>query len=160
MYRRVLGSICLCVATVALGCSKEPAPAPAPGPTPPPAAKSESGEHAHGTGPHGGTVTDWGGGAYHLEFTVSHPMKQVTVYVLGGDEKTPAPIKADKIHLVITDPATEIDLTAQPLEGEAEGTSSRFVGVHDNIGIVQEYAGTLSGEVDGKPYTGDFKELP
>src|SRR5688572_10143756 len=159
MYRRVLGSICLSAATiVALGCSKPPAPAPAPGPTPPPAGMSESGAHAHGSGPHGGTVTDWGGGAYHLEFTVDHDKKQATVYVLGGDAKTPAPIKADKIHLVINDPATEIDLAAQPLEGEAEGTSSRFVGMHDNIGVVQEFAGTLSGEVEGKPYTGDFKE--
>lgn len=160
MYHRVLGNVFVCVATVvALGCSKEPAP-PVPGTTPPPAAMSEGGEHVHGSGPHGGTVTDWGGGAYHLEFTVSHPMKQVTVYVLGSDEKTAQPIKASKIQLVITDPATEIDLDAQPMPGEAEGTSSRFVGTHDNIGIVQEYAGTLSGEVEGKPYTGDFKELP
>ncbi len=159
MYRRVLGNVCLCAATlVALGCSKEPAPAP--GPTPPPAAAPEGGEHVHGSGPHGGTVTDWGGGAYHLEFTVSHPMKQVTVYVLGSDEKTAQPIKASKIRLVINDPATDIELDAQPMEGEAEGTSSRFVGVHDNIGIVQEYAGTLSGEVEGKPYTSDSKELP
>ena len=159
MYCRVLGSISLCAATlVALGCSNNQAPAPAPSPSP--GTPKASGEHAHGSGPHGGTVTDWGGGAYHLEFTVDHPKKQATVYVLGSDEKSPAPIKASKIRLVINDPATDIELDAQPLEGEPPGTSSRFVGVHDNIGIVQEFAGTLSGEVDGKPYSGDFKELP
>jgi hypothetical protein len=95
-----------------------------------------------------------------LEFTVDHDKKQATVYVLGSDEKTPAPIKASNIHLVINDPPTEIDLEAHPLEGESEGTSSRFVGMHDNIGIVKEYEGTISGEVEGKPYVGDFKELP
>jgi len=117
-------------------------------------------EHAHGSGPHGGTITDWGGGAYHVEFTVDHDKKEATVYILGGDEKTPAPIKAQTIHVTINDPMTELDLTAKPLEGEAEGTSSRFVGTHDTIGIVQEFAGTISGEIEGTPYTGDFKEEP
>jgi hypothetical protein len=55
---------------------------------------------------------------------------------------------------------TELDLAAMPLEGEAEGTSSRFVGTHDTIGIVKEFAGTISGEIEGTPYTGDFKEEP
>ena len=27
---------------------------------------------AHGAGLHGGTITDWGGGKYHVEFTVDH----------------------------------------------------------------------------------------
>ncbi len=47
-----------------------------------------------------------------------------------------------------------------PQKGDAEGTSSAFVGKHENLGIVQEYAGTITGEVDGTPYTGDFKEEP
>ena len=55
---------------------------------------------------------------------------------------------------------TEMDLEAKPLEGEAEGTSSRFVGTHDTIGIVQEFADTISGVVEETPYTGDFKEEP
>ena len=117
-------------------------------------------EHAHGDGPHGGTVADWGGGAYHVEFTVDHDKKQATVYVLGSDGKTPAPIKSEKIRLIINDPETELDLVAQPQAGEAEGTSSRFVGTHDNIGIVKEFDGTISGEVEGTPYVGEFKELP
>ncbi|MDZ4820942.1 MAG: hypothetical protein SGJ20_18400 [Planctomycetota bacterium] len=116
--------------------------------------------HAHGAGPHGGTVTDWGGGAYHVEFTVDHDKKEATVYIVGSDEKSPSPIKADSVQLVIDDPQTEIKLVAKPLEGEAEGTSSRFVGTHDTIGIVKEFAGTVSGEVEGTPYTGDFKEEP
>jgi hypothetical protein len=142
-----------------LGCGQQPAPAPAPTPSTSgtPAVKDHP---AHGSGPHGGTITDWGGGAYHVEFTVDHDKKEATVYILGGDEKTPAPIKAQSIHVTINDPMTEMDLTAKPLEGEAEGTSSRFVGTHDTIGIVQEFAGTISGEIEGTPYTGDFKEEP
>lgn len=115
-------------------------------------------EHSHGSGPHGGTITDWGGGAFHVEFTVNHDKKEATIYILGGDEKSPAPIKAEKIHLIINDPSTEIDLTAHPLEGEKD-VASRFVGTHVNLGKVQEFAGTISGDVEGTPYTGDFKEV-
>jgi hypothetical protein len=140
------------------GCGSTPAP------TAKPNAKPEDHghdhPHTHGAGPHGGTLTDWGGGAYHVEFTVDHDKKEATVYIVGSDEKSPVPIKADSIHLVINDPMTEMDLAAKPLEGEAEGTSSRFVGTNDTIGIVKEFAGTISGVVGDTPYTGDFKEEP
>ncbi len=118
------------------------------------------GEHAHGhgAGPHDGTLADWGGGKYHVEFTVSHDKQEATVYVLGSDEKSPAPIKTDKISLMIGDPELQIDLLPVPLEGETDGLSSRFVGKHEKLGIVQEYAGSMSAEIEGTPYTGDFKE--
>ena len=45
-----------------------------------------------------------------------------------------------------------------PMDGEPKGRSSRYVGTHDNLGKVQEFEGTLTGLVDGKPYSGDFKE--
>ena len=118
------------------------------------------GEHAHGhgAGPHDGTLADWGGGKYHVEFTVDHEKQEATVYVLGSDEKSPAPIKTDKISLTIGDPELQADLLPVPLEGETDGLSSRFVGKHEKLGIVQEYAGTMSAEIEGTPYTGDFKE--
>ena len=115
-------------------------------------------DHAHGAGPHGGTVTDWGGGAYHIEFTVDHEKQAATVYVLGSDEKTPSPIKTDKISLVINDPETEIELVASPLDGETADNASRFTGTHETLGIVREFSGTIQGLVDGTPYTGDFSE--
>jgi hypothetical protein len=151
------------LAYVLAGCAETPAPAPASTTTTQtsPAAGDHGHDHpAHGAGPHGGTLTDWGGGAYHVEFTVDHDKKEATVYILGSDEKTPAPIKAEKIQIVINDPMTELELVAQPLEGEADGASSRFVGTHDTIGIVKEFAGTVSGQIEGTPYTGDFKEEP
>src|SRR5262245_58188754 len=51
-------------------------------------------DHAHGAGPHGAAVGDWGGGKMHFEFTVSHPKKEARIYILGSDEKTATPIKA------------------------------------------------------------------
>lgn len=84
------------------------------------------------------------------------------MYVLGDDEKTATPIKAadGKILLTIKEPSFQVELAASPLEGEAEGMSSRFVGQHDNLGIVREFEGTIRGEVEGTPFAGDFKEEP
>jgi hypothetical protein len=138
-----------------VGCSEKPAPPAAP-PTKAPAATS--GGHSHGAGPHGGAVADWGGGAYHVEFTVDHDKKEATVYVLGSDGKTDKPIKAEKITLSIDDPAFQLDLVAQPQDGEPAGESSRFVGQHENLGVVREFAGSIAGELDGTPYAADFAE--
>ena len=123
---------------------------------------SSDGGHGHGAGPHEGTLADWGGGKYHVEFTVDHDKQEATIYVLGSDEKTAAPIKATdgKLLLTITEPSFQVELLAQPLEGEADGTASRFVGKDEKLGVVQEFAGTISGEVEGTPYAGDFKEEP
>jgi hypothetical protein len=146
----------------AAGC-KDDAPAPAANggaATPATADKeAQTSDHAHGSGPHGGAIADWGGGTYHVEFAVDHDAEEVTVYVLGSDGKTAAPIKASTLALSINEPATEIELEAKPMEGETDGESSRFVGQHETIGIVREFAGTISGEVEGTPYIGEFAEV-
>jgi len=123
---------------------------------------SGSHTHGHGAGPHEGTLADWGGGKYHVEFTVDHDKKEATIYVLGSDEKSATAIKTPegKLLLSINEPAFQVDLKAVPLDGEADGASSRYVGQHDNLGIVREFAGTISGEVGGTPYTADFQEEP
>jgi len=117
-------------------------------------------DHEHGAGPHDGTLADWGGGKYHVEFTVDHDKKETVVYVLGADMKTPSPVKAadGKLLLTIREPAFQVELMAKPLSGEAEGTSSCYGGVHESLGVVREFAGTISGEVDGTPFAGDFAE--
>jgi hypothetical protein len=141
---------------LAVGCSKQPGETP----SNQGAAGSDDhhDDHVHGAGPHGGTIVEWGGGAYHLEFVVDHDAKSATVYVLGGDAKTPSPVKAEKLLLAIQEPAFEVELAAEPLDDESEGAASRFTGTHDSLGIVQEFAGTITGEVDGTPYAGDFAE--
>lgn len=122
--------------------------------------ESEGGGHTHGSGPHDGTLADWGGGAFHVEFTVDHDKQEATVYLLGDDEKSPAPIKAEEIQLSIKDPEMQVTLKAAPQQDDPEGSASRFVGNHESLGVVMEYAGTITGVVDGTPYTGDFIEEP
>ena len=120
---------------------------------------AKAGKHAHGEGPHGGTVADWGGGKFHVEFTVNHDKKEATVYILGDDEKTATPIDANEITLSIKDPKFTASLKANPQDGDPEGKASRFVGKHENLGIVKEYEGSMSGAVSGTPYSGNFKEV-
>ena len=114
--------------------------------------------HSHGEGPHGGTIADWGGGTYHVEFTVDHDKQQATVYVLGNDEKTPSPISAEEVQLNIKSPSMQVALKPSPQDGDPEGSASRFVGNHESLAVVQEYEGTIMGVVDDVPYAGNFKE--
>jgi|SRR5581483_10139307 len=122
--------------------------------------KAEDHHGEHGTGPHGGAVADWGGGKYHVEFTVDHDKQEATVYILGSDEKTPVPIKAKDGELLLTikEPAFQAVLKANPQKGDSDGLASAFTGKHKNLGIVREFAGTISGEVGGTPFVGDFRE--
>lgn len=120
---------------------------------------AEEGGHSHGEGPHDGTVADWGGGKYHVEFTVDHDKTEATVYTLGDDGKTAVPVDAGEITLTIKEPSLTTTLVAAPQDGDPEGKSSRFVGKHDGLGTVMEYEGTISGVVDGTPYSGNFKEV-
>ncbi|MDA1166274.1 MAG: hypothetical protein O3B13_24525 [Planctomycetota bacterium] len=148
--------------TLLAGCGGSEDPAPTT-PAAQPGAQTEEGDHGHphgghGAGPHDGTLADWGGGKFHVEFTVDHDKKESVIYILGSDEKSPTPIKAKSVLLSITDPEFQVDLAPQPLEGEADGMCSRFVGTHDSLGIVREFAGSISAEVDGTPYVGEFAE--
>lgn len=157
----------LASAIYSVGCSQAPAPPQAP----PKAAAVKASDHghshdddhhSHGAGPHDGTLADWGGGKYHVEFTVDHDKKEAVIYVLGSDEKTAAPVKiADgKLLLTIREPAFQVELAARPLAGESDGKSSCYGGTHESLGIAREFAGTISGEVDGTPFAGEFAEQP
>ncbi|MDP1564496.1 MAG: hypothetical protein Q8M16_24210 [Pirellulaceae bacterium] len=121
--------------------------------------KSHDEGHSHGEGPHGGVVADWGGGKFHVEFTVDHDKQEATVYILGDDEKTAVAIDATEVILAIKKPATQVTLTTTPQDSDPQGKSSRFVGKHENLGTVMEYEGSISGVVNGTPYSGNFKEV-
>lgn len=162
-----IGVMILTVTTMVLGCTPAPPPA---APVTPAAAKHdphghshEAGDHhSHGAGPHGGTLADWGGGRYHVEFTVDHSKGEAVVYVLGSDEKTPVPVKTvdGTLLLTIQEPAFQVELAARALPGESDGSSSRYGGTHESLRIVREFTGTISGAVDGTPFAGDFTEQP
>lgn len=138
----------------AVGCNK-PADAPKADDKKGEKAKKDD-DHDHGEGPHGGTIIEFG--KYHAEFCMDHGKKQATVYILDGKVKNPEPISAAKLSLSIKRPPFQVDLVAVPQDGDPKGKSSRFVATHDNFGKEQEFEGTVSGEIDGKPYLGDFKE--
>lgn len=153
--RRALTWLSVCGGVVmAAGCRETPVPEPSQ-----PAPAAASGGHSHGAGPHGGTVADWGGGAYHVEFTVDHDKQEATVYILSSDGETDAPIKAETLTLSIDEPAFQVKLAAHPQDGESNGASSRFVGEHESLGVVREFSGSITGEIDGTPYAADFAEV-
>ena len=152
----IVGSVIVLAISFVLGCSQQSNKSDSKVSTS--ESEASGSKHSHGSGPHGGTIADWGGGQFHVEFTVDHDKKEATVFVLGDDAATPSPIKAEKLLLSINDPQFQVELVSSPVNGESKGVSSRFVGQDEKLGKVQEFAGTISGEVDGKPYAGDFKE--
>jgi hypothetical protein len=154
MNLKLLGFGVLLVGLSVVGCSKPAGNTPK---TDDKNAKKDH-DHEHGEGPHGGTVMEFG--KFHAEFCMDHGKKQATVYILDGKVKNAEPIAAAKLQLSIKNPQFQVDLVAEPQDGDPKGKSSRFVAVHDNFGKEQEFEGTVSGEVDGKPYLGDFKEEP
>lgn len=123
-----------------------------------PAPKASHDDHHHAPGPHGGTIFEFGGGKWHMEFAVDHDKKEARVYVLGDDAKSPAPIKAEKLLLSLKTPRIMIDLKPERQKGDPEGKSSGFVGTHERLGRKQDFEGTVVGKISGKNYVGDFKE--
>jgi hypothetical protein len=102
--KKLLGQFML-VATISAaaftcGCekAKEPAPAVKNTSTTPSATKTsepakETKHAAHGAGPHEGAVADWGGGKFHVEFTVDHDKKEATFTSWVTTRKLPVPSK-------------------------------------------------------------------
>ena len=118
------------------------------------------GEHGddgkHEAGPHGGTIFEFG--KYHGEFLVDHKLKQATVYILDDKINNAAPIAAEKFSLSIKNPQFQTELKAEPQKADPKGRSSKFTVTHPNFGKEQLFEGAVSGVVDGKPYSVDFKE--
>jgi hypothetical protein len=160
-YLKLTAPGILAAVLVVAGCSKSETK-PAPSSSSNTATAPVVAEHTHGTGPNGGVVMDLG--SQHAEFTVDHGKKEVTVLVLGDDKKTPKPIAATGLVLNIKETKTAdgkvvapMTITLQPVKA-AEGKTATFVGTDPGIGNVADFAGTVSGEIDGKPAMGEFKE--
>lgn len=119
-------------------------------------------EHGHGQGPNGGVLFDFG--KYHGEFTVDHGKAEVTVLIIGNDEKTPLAVAAKELTVTIKDTKTKEGKVVAPMtikllpKDEAGGKASKFVGTDPGISNVADFAGTVLGEIDGKPSQGEFKE--
>ena len=126
-----------------------------------PAAKGEA-EHDHGNGPNGGTVFDLG--KYHAEFTVDHAKKECTVLMLNLIDNTPIAVIAKELTLTTKATKTENGKAVPPMtimlkaHDEKDGKAMKFVGTDPGLGNVAEFAGTVLGEIGGKPAKGEFEE--
>jgi hypothetical protein len=142
-------------AALALGCVGDP-PKPKKNPATRPPGKASAARHAdHEPGPHGGVVFDLG--KYHGEFVLKPGSDEATLYVLDDDEKTPAPIAATQLDVTLKSPAVTVEFKPQPLPGEPNGKSSRFVGKHEAFAARQSLEATVIGMIDGKPSEGRFE---
>ena len=162
-YLKMMSLGLLVAALAAAGCSK-PSDAP-PAAKAPQAATDDAAAPAHaphGTGPNGGVVFDVG--KHHAEFTVDHPKQQCMLLILGDDEKTPTAVEATELILTINETKTADGTVVAPMtvtmtpEDAVDGKASKFVGTDPGIGNVADFDGTVSGEIDGKPAQGEFKE--
>lgn len=122
-------------------------------------------DHApHGEGPNGGVVFDLG--KYHAEFTVDHPKKECTVLVLAGEDKAAKPLAVAAKEFTLTTKETKTKegkvvppMTVKLLPADAkDGKAAKFVGTDPGLGNVADFAGTVIGEIGGKPSSGEFKE--
>lgn len=139
-------------ATLILGCGQPAAPTKVAQEK-----KQDDEDHDHGEGPHGGTIIDIAG--VHAEFTVDHKAKSATVYILDGKRaKKVEPIAATELTISVKAPAFQVKAKASPEASDPAGKASRFVATHENFGKEQEFEGSITLELDGKPYTEDFKE--
>lgn len=136
---------------IGAGCTKTNAPAPTKS-----SAKEDDHEN-HGAGPHGGAVIELG--KFHGEIVVDREKKTATVYILDGKVKNAAPIGADQLLLSVKKPQFQIELKADPQASDPKGKCSRFTATHDNLAGKDMLEGTVSMELDGKPYLGDFLEF-
>jgi hypothetical protein len=168
-YMRFLGLAILAVALAAPGCSKKKTDT---SDVKNAGTAKDNGQkdatHAHGSGPNGGVVFDLG--KYHAEFTVDHPANECTVLFLDGDgpDAKPLPVVAEEFTLSIEETKVSegpdkgktvppMTITLKPVDAQ-DGKASKFVGNNPGIGNVADFAGTVLGEIDGKPSQGKFAE--
>lgn len=117
-------------------------------------------EHEHPEkGPHGGPLAEWGDEEFHVELVLSTENKQATVYVLDGHAEKAVPIEAETVTLILKseEPPVQVELKAEPQEGDPAGKASKFVGTHEKLGAKLDPEKIVaSGKVKGKPYQGHF----
>lgn len=115
-------------------------------------------DHDHGAkGPHGGGIVELGEEEYHAEIVVDHDSHAVAVYVLGKDGKT-AELVTEKEITITPEGKEALTLKAAPQKDEAEGKTSKFELVNDDLVHELMEAGFLHGDlritINDKKYVG------
>ena len=113
--------------------------------------------HAHEHGPHDGEVVELGDN--HGEVVLEKDRK-VTLYILDGKLEKAVPLADATAFLVLKlgGESPKIDLKAMPLDGEADGKTSRFQSeapLPESIKDGHDIAGRVTVTAGGKPTSGD-----
>ncbi|MFM9966371.1 MAG: hypothetical protein ACKV2Q_34780 [Planctomycetaceae bacterium] len=89
---------------------------------------AHSHDHGEAHGPHHGDLIELGDEEFHAEAVFDEDANKITLYLLGPDAKTAVAIKAKELSLEMPGKEAPVahGLSAAPLDGEAEGKSSRF----------------------------------
>jgi YHS domain-containing protein len=75
--------------------------------------------------------------------------------------KSPRPIAAAQLTLVLKlNPPVTVTLRPAPQPSDPAGSASAFTGAHEALKQRKGFAGTVSGQMAGKKYTGDFQAAP
>lgn len=121
-------------------------------------------DHHHGTGPHGGHMTDLGKDhTMMVELTYTPDPRAITAYVVDhNDSKKAVALEAKSMTLELEGEASPLTLSAEPQEGDAEGKASKFVVMGDaipaSIKTQEDIHGHLKVDVGGKTLEAEFHE--
>ncbi|AMV16268.1 hypothetical protein [Planctomyces sp. SH-PL14] len=114
-------------------------------------------DHAHEHGPNGGHIIELG--EYHGEVAMA-PTREISIYILGGDAKTAAPVEGATVKLVVKAEEKDVTLEAKstPKDGETAEKSSRYVIAADAVPAkvedIEDVVGKVELTVGGKTTTG------
>ncbi|QDU36480.1 hypothetical protein Mal4_07660 [Maioricimonas rarisocia] len=117
--------------------------------------------HHHDLGPNGGHLVELGDEQYHAEVVLDAFKRILTVYILGPDAKSPAPIAAEEITFTLEagDEPQAITLTAMPVESDGPGQASRFASdadaVPESVEDAEDLHGSVAVTIDGTSLTGE-----
>ncbi len=157
-----LAPLCVLLAVLTwsvAGCSPQP-------PAPPKTQAAHDHDHGHAHehgahGPHDGDLVELGGGKYHAEIVHDDATKLVTIYLLGGDVKTPVTIAEESlvVSAIVDGKPQRFELPSKPQESDAEGQTSRFEATDAAlIAAIDNPANkpSLSVTIEGRPYAGSI----
>ena len=121
-------------------------------------------KHDHSsTGPNGGHLIELGEEDYHAELVHDEKQPSVSLYLLDAEARSPVTTSSEEVtlNLVADGAPKQFKLTAAPLEGEAEGKTSRFQSDDESLWRLVSDESKLSGRfnvsIGGKQFVGKFE---
>lgn len=112
-------------------------------------------------GPHQGALIELGDEEYHAELVHDEKQDTVTIYILDSAATDAVPIEMDTItiHVRGKGGSQKFPLKADRIDGEPEGTSSRFSSSDEKLHQAIDAKGAearLQLTINGQSYSGDL----